>query len=131
MATSAQRFADETEALFSNIPYRPPTRATSRPSNKLTAAEQEWLQEENASSSLPLYFADPDHRTERFDWRLRAPSRIRKDPDITKQRARYVRRKLPPLVTVMQGEPFYDAIQAYQDRYAKYTFAFNSRLTIF
>ncbi|KAF9460474.1 P-loop containing nucleoside triphosphate hydrolase protein [Collybia nuda] len=60
---------------------------------------------------------DPDQRTERFDWRLRAPSRTRKARITGAKYAKYIRRKLPPLVNTVQGEPFYDAIRAYQDRF--------------
>jgi hypothetical protein len=115
MATSAKRHADETEVFFADISYQPPN-PTPRRAPREVAAEQEWLQADPPSPFLTPHPYDIHHTTERFDWRLRAPSRVRKDPNASKQRAKYVRRKLPPLVNAMQGEPFYDATKAYEER---------------
>ncbi|KAF8064109.1 P-loop containing nucleoside triphosphate hydrolase protein [Lyophyllum atratum] len=96
-----------------------------RVSAKLTAAEEEWLQEDQlqTTSNIPPHPLDPQQSQERFDWRLRASSRIRKPPATPDSqpapRQKYIRRKVPPVVSVQQGEPFYDAIHNYEDRFLK------------
>jgi hypothetical protein len=50
----------------------------------------------------------------RFDWRQRAVSRIRKKPESSV--ARKVFRRKPALTQVQPGEPYYDAIQSYSKK---------------
>lgn len=110
---------DEVDALFS---VASSTRVPAIARN-LTAAEQEWLQEEQLlpTSSLPALL-DPPDTTKRFDWRLRAPSRTRKPfPTTTPfERRKYIRRKQPPLVNLDEGECFYDAVQNYESQYVSF-----------
>jgi hypothetical protein len=104
--------------VFATAP--PATPATSSPygSPKHTAAEQEWLQEEKIQSVYlpsihPLYPIQP---TERFDWRLRASSRIRHLSASSSEREKFVRRKQPPQLMLEKGHLFYDAIRSYEER---------------
>ncbi|RDB23511.1 Regulator of nonsense transcripts 1 [Hypsizygus marmoreus] len=118
--STSHTIEDETEALFSSV-YPSPRRVPTRVSRNLTAAEEEWLQEEHIhpTSSLPPHPLDPSQPAERFDWRLRASSRIRKPltkPNST-ERKKYIRRKLPNLINVEQGERFYGAITSYGERF--------------
>jgi hypothetical protein len=89
-----------------------------RDSLKPTAAEQEWLQEElfQSSSSLPSHSLDPFQSIKRFDWRLRASSRIRRVSVSSSEREKFIRRKLPPLLMVENGHLFHSAIRSYEDR---------------
>ena len=113
---------DEVEALFTDI-HMTSHQATLGGflpgSLKPTAAEQEWLQEEQLqpSSSLPTHPLDPFQSTERFDWRLRASSRLRRVPLSSSEREKFARRKLPPLLMVEKGHPFYNATRSYEDRW--------------
>lgn len=112
-----------------NLSYTPPTRAypiRRPPTQRLTAAEQDWLQEDHITLDSP-------HRetlefTPRFDWRLRAQSRTKAqspnpvkpgDPENPEKR-KYVKRVRPPQVNVQEHEKHYQAIQAYQTRYECY-----------
>lgn len=121
--TSAQPTPrDEMEALFTDVlgtshPMKPAS-SLPRGSMKSTAAEQEWLQEEqfHSSSSLPIHPSDPTPPTERFDWRLPASSRIRRVSVSSSERKKFVRRKIPPLLMVEKGHSFYNAIRSYEDR---------------
>ncbi|KAF8627603.1 hypothetical protein AX17_006174 [Amanita inopinata Kibby_2008] len=54
-----------------------------------------------------------DAQRERFDWRLRAPSRVRKPPD--RPARRYIKREAPQYSDVGIDESFYEAIQAYKN----------------
>lgn len=117
---------DEYDALYSTDAVLKRSVRPSPPSN-LTAAEQEWLQEDEiqpSHSDLPSPFDTPPP-VDRFDWRLRTTSRVStpspaptNDDSTSKPRRKYVRRVTPPQVTVEQGERFYDAIQAYQNQCA-------------
>lgn len=111
------------EALFTDVlgtshPMKPAS-SLPRGSMKPTAAEQEWLQEEQfqSSSSLPIHPSDPTPPTERFDWRLPASSRIRRVSVSSSERKKFVRRKIPPLLMVEKGHSFYNAIRSYEDRF--------------
>ncbi|GLB44126.1 putative P-loop containing nucleoside triphosphate hydrolase protein [Lyophyllum shimeji] len=122
LSTSAHAEVNhETEAFFTSAPFY----SVQPASKRLTAAEEEWLQEDQLqpSSNIPSHPVDPDQPQERFDWRLRASSRTQKPPapsdSQTAPRQRYTRRKQPPMRSVQQGEPFYDAIQNYEDRFLK------------
>ena len=71
---------------------------------------------------LARWLSTPHHPLEsqpvtRFDWRLRSPSRKRNLDPIPSKRSKYIPRKFPDFIHVGQGEPFYDAIKGYQDRY--------------
>ncbi|KAJ7749093.1 P-loop containing nucleoside triphosphate hydrolase protein [Mycena maculata] len=74
------------------------------------ATEDEWLQ-----PSIPLFGGETVQSSPRFDWRLRAASRVKNSGEGTK--AKYVRRKEPPRIYVGWNEPYYDAIQTYSKRY--------------
>lgn len=107
---------DENEALLSisSTSTRQP-----RVSTNLTAAENEWLQEEHLeTSSVSTADSHDLPKPDRFDWRLRAPSRIRKSLAITTdgERAKYIRRKHPAVELTEPHEPFYGAITSYEDR---------------
>ncbi|KIJ60439.1 hypothetical protein HYDPIDRAFT_98653 [Hydnomerulius pinastri MD-312] len=73
---------------------------------------------------LPLdrFFSEhsPLAPSTRFDWRLRAPSRCKGVPELPEKvegRRVYIKRVAPPSNEVQPGEPFYDEIQAYNDRF--------------
>ncbi|KDQ54482.1 hypothetical protein JAAARDRAFT_135529 [Jaapia argillacea MUCL 33604] len=87
----------------------------------LTAAEREWLQEEDvAEEPHSPALVRPHNPSEeiRFDWRLRAPSRARgpRDPAVEDphKRKTSLKRVRPPHMNVGLGAPFYEEIQAYQ-----------------
>lgn len=87
----------------------------------LTAAEQEWLQDESVQTYTT---SSVDTPTPRFDWRLRSSSRLQKEKtlageDVEKHdpRRRTLHRIAPPQINVQKGEPFYEEICAYSDRY--------------
>ncbi|KAF5376100.1 hypothetical protein D9615_007758 [Tricholomella constricta] len=126
-STSANCAVDhETEALYTSATFYPSIHAAppSRSLKNLTAAEEEWLQEDQLqpTSTIPLHPYDPNQPNERFDWRLRASSRMRKLPAQVSQpvkRRQYIRRKQPPVNKIVQGEEFYDAVKNYEDRFIK------------
>ncbi|KAH7882136.1 P-loop containing nucleoside triphosphate hydrolase protein [Phlebopus sp. FC_14] len=73
---------------------------------------------------LPLdeYFSEysPLAPSTRFDWRLRAPSRFNGtqcSPQKREGGSVYVKRIAPPYIQVRPGEPYYDEIQAYNNRF--------------
>ena len=79
-------------------------------------AESDWLQDRDVV--LPTfnkdYVAPP-----RFDWRMRASSRTRKDVKLEGRKqlnARRIRRHAPPVMDVQIGQPFFEEINAYQER---------------
>ncbi|KAH0579749.1 hypothetical protein H2248_002586 [Termitomyces sp. 'cryptogamus'] len=123
-SASAQHTTDdETEALYTSASFYPSSHAPSPPKiGTLTAAEEEWLQENllESSSSIPQHPFDPEIRKERFDWRFRAPSRIPKPltPD-TQTRKKYTRRKQPGAAVLTQSDPFYNAVNNYEKRFLK------------
>ncbi|KAJ7634774.1 P-loop containing nucleoside triphosphate hydrolase protein [Roridomyces roridus] len=55
----------------------------------------------------------------RFDWRLRAPSRVKSKPSTREngKKSKYVRREHPSRINVGLNEPYYDAIQSYSKRF--------------
>lgn len=56
--------------------------------------------------------------SQRFDWRLRATSRINRTQPLDGQRhRRYVKRVIPPHIHVREGEPFFEQIQAYNEQF--------------
>jgi hypothetical protein len=56
--------------------------------------------------------------SQRFDWRLRATSRINRTQPLEGQRhRRYVKRVIPPHIHVREGEPFFEQIQAYNEQF--------------
>ncbi|KAG5219491.1 P-loop containing nucleoside triphosphate hydrolase protein [Salix suchowensis] len=76
-----------------------------------SAAESEWLQPDDSSSSMisiPSHVEESEAR-DRVDWRQRAPSRMRQVAAETKdgKKKRFTRRHEPPKVDVTVGEPFY------------------------
>ncbi|EPQ55806.1 P-loop containing nucleoside triphosphate hydrolase protein [Gloeophyllum trabeum ATCC 11539] len=84
----------------------------------LSAAEREWLQEDDlapdTSPALPS-------NAPRYDWRLRARSRVRQAsaplaPEGSSPR-RALKRIHPPHVEIFPGEPFHDEIQAYKEHF--------------
>lgn len=79
----------------------------------LMAAERGWLQVDDPEESNLHVHANNEQ--DRFDWRLRAPSRSRKPPD--RSHRGFIKRNHPPNVDVQIDEPFYEAITAYKDRY--------------
>ncbi|KAF8216269.1 P-loop containing nucleoside triphosphate hydrolase protein [Mycena galopus ATCC 62051] len=82
-------------------------RAVSPP--KLPAAEREWLQSSEHLSTETV------QTSPRFDWRLRAASRV---PDVPrKEKVRHARRMQPPRINVGWNEPYYEAIQTYSKRF--------------
>jgi hypothetical protein len=89
-----------------------------------TAAEREWLQD----GAVRLSSSPSASDNARVDWRLRATSRVKlrkkvNDTVITSGdsgdsgKKRHIRRIQPPMAQVQPGEPFYEEIQAYQERY--------------
>lgn len=112
---------DETEALYTSASFYPSNHAPAPPKFvTLTAAEEEWLQEDllEPSSSIPQYHFSPEIRKERVDWRLRAPSRIPKHPmpPNSETRKKYPKRKEPVAERLTQGDPFYDSVTKYEER---------------
>jgi hypothetical protein len=66
------------------------------------------------------YFGNhvPRPISQRFDWRLRATSRINRTQPLDGQRhRRYVKRVIPPHIHVREGEPFFEQIQAYNEQF--------------
>ena len=109
-------------------PSRATFASTTPKARVLVAAEQEWLQAEEARSvslECPQYIP-----TSRFDWRLRSSSRepglISKDPQCA-SRGRYVKRVQPPCLDVRTGEPFFEEIQSYKTRYGFTSLAMRPR----
>ncbi|KAG5646157.1 hypothetical protein DXG03_004210 [Asterophora parasitica] len=102
--------------LLSNIHAAPPPRPSKA---KLTAAEEEWLQEDQLqpTSSNSLRLLDPNRSRERFDWRLRASSRTRKQPIQDLDKKDYIRRSEPLVNKLTQDDPFYAAVGNYEDRF--------------
>lgn len=100
--------------------------------NHFGAMENDWLQERDALAST----FNPNHTpTPRFDWRMRAASRTRKDltlagEDVAKHdpSRRYLRRVAPPQINVQPGQPFYEEINAYSQRYALLSIALYSEV---
>lgn len=99
--------------------FRPSVAAHGAQIHRLTPEEEEWLHNSDvlalASSSTP---------GPRFDWRMRASSRARrdnsaKDNHVAKQdpRKRSIKRLAPSPINVEMGEPFYEEIKAYSNRY--------------
>ncbi|CAL1698014.1 unnamed protein product [Somion occarium] len=84
----------------------------------------EFNSQEEKQSADPLDVAccNFDHLalTTRFDWRLRAPSRLRVDPRKTSPKHRPRRgpkRAQPPHENLQQGNRFYEELQAYQKHF--------------
>ncbi|KAF8621479.1 hypothetical protein AX15_007769 [Amanita polypyramis BW_CC] len=79
----------------------------------LTVAEGEWLQVDDGKDDVSVINVDKFRN--RFDWRLRAPSRSRKPPD--KPARGYIKRYSPPNTEVAVDMPVHEAISAYKDRF--------------
>jgi hypothetical protein len=101
----------EQEALYSHT--RSTFDAGTRPqSPNLLTIEKHWPQDTSPSLHIET-LTQP-----RFDWRLRAPSRVNpKSKDEPSSRTAYVRRIQPPLITPQPGDPFFDEIQTNQSQY--------------
>ena len=67
----------------------------------LSAAEREWLQVEDSEENNTHIHTETENGKDRFDWRLRAPSRSRKLPD--RPPRGFVKRYPPPNVDVQIG----------------------------
>ena len=80
----------------------------------LSAAEREWLQVEDSEENNTHVHTETENGKDRFDWRLRAPSRSRKPPD--RPPRGFVKRYPPPNVDVQMDEPFFEAITAYKNK---------------
>lgn len=95
----------------------PPTNSSRRRLQpKDTSTESDWLQERDIL--LPTF--DRDHvPPPRFDWRMRASSRTRKGVKLEGQKqrnTRRIKRHAPPVMDVQMGQPFFEEINAYQER---------------
>ncbi|KAF9219331.1 P-loop containing nucleoside triphosphate hydrolase protein [Gyrodon lividus] len=71
---------------------------------------------------MEIYFSElsPLSPSTRFDWRLRATSRhisTRRPPEKRDERRVYMKRVVPAYRPVQSGEPLYEEIQAYNDRF--------------
>ena len=129
ISRAKSQWLQEQEALFSHIsrtrdPTTPPTFTLDPRQRNLTAAEREWLQEEQFPPSSSADLLDPPAPMTRFDWRLRATSRVSLqqlkplgDQPLGERHSQYIKRMQPPQVNTEQGRPFHDAIQTYQKRY--------------
>ena len=106
-----------------------------QPSDIVGGAEVSHLttEEEERSQSRDFYASlnsASDTSTPRYDWRLRASSRMRpamalagKGHDGHNSHRQTPKRILPPQIHVHRGEPFYEEIKAYSDRYVASLFA--------
>lgn len=76
------------------------------------SAESDWLQDRDVV--LPTF--NRDHvPPPRFDWRMRASSRTRKNVKLEGSKLK-IRRHAPPVIDVKMGQPFFEEINAYQER---------------
>lgn len=129
LSPEQREWLDEQEAhaaiLYRDIPLKTEFKRKPNPwapakDFEASAAESEWLQPDDGSSSMisiPVNVEESEAR-DRVDWRQRAPSRIREVVSATKggKKKRFTRRHEPPKVDVTIGEPFYHQIQNYQTR---------------
>lgn len=129
LSPEQREWLDEQEAhaavLYRDIPLntefkRKPNSWAPAKDFEASAAESEWLQPDDGSSSMisiPSHVEESEVR-DRVDWRQRAPSRIRQVVAEAKdgKKKRFTRRHEPPKVDVTVGEPFYHQIQNYQTR---------------
>ncbi|KAG6902936.1 hypothetical protein C0995_009328 [Termitomyces sp. Mi166 len=125
-ASAQHAIDDETEALYTSASFYPSSHAPAPPKvGTLTAAEEEWLQEDlfESSSGIQQHPLDPEIRKERFNWRLRAPSRIPKPPtpSNTQTQKKYTRRKQPGTAPLAQNDPFYESVAKYEKRFLRLT----------
>ena len=56
----------------------------------------------------------------RFNWRLRAPSRVKKDEKQDGESSSYTKRLRPVVTGADVGKPFYNAIQQYSEKYVAF-----------
>ncbi|KAG5650472.1 hypothetical protein H0H81_012135, partial [Sphagnurus paluster] len=115
----------ETEAFYSTAVLNPSSFASSKKlyTSKLGVSDEEWLQDNPSQPIIQNALSPPPDSKERFDWRLRAASRVRKPPilptpELGRRRA-YVRRKQPNANKIVIGEPFHGAIRNYEERFLK------------
>ncbi|KAJ8700747.1 hypothetical protein PTI98_003744 [Pleurotus ostreatus] len=130
LSPEQREWLDEQEAhaavLYRDIPLntefkRKPNSWAPAKDFEASAAESEWLQPDDGSSSMisiPSHVEESEAR-DRVDWRQRAPSRMRQVVAETKdgKKKRLTRRHEPPKVDLTVGEPFYHQIQNYQTRF--------------
>ncbi|KAF7759732.1 hypothetical protein Agabi119p4_11427 [Agaricus bisporus var. burnettii] len=99
-------------------PLRRPTYSNTGPKEGLLkAAEDPWLQSDEDESSFAKWASSVDPTSSlRFDWRKRSGSReiTLSTPD---NRKRYPKRKIPAIDPLRPGEPYFDAIQSYQNHF--------------
>lgn len=69
-------------------------------------------------------YANQDTLPTRFNWRLRAPSRIKKDEKKKGERSSFVKRLRPVDMGTDVGKPFYNAIQHYSVKYVAFLLCF-------
>lgn len=112
-------------------PLRRPAYSNTEPKEGLLkAAEDPWLQSDEDESSFAKWASSVDPTSSlRFDWRKRSGSReiTLSTPD---NRKRYPKRKIPAIDPLRPGEPYFDAIQNYQNQYAFIPFSFSLLLGI-
>ena len=67
--------------------------------------------------SLPRQQSYVNQDTSRFNWRLRASSRVKQDGKKDGETSSYQKRLRPVIMGVDVGKPFYNAIQQYSEKY--------------
>ncbi|KAF9451330.1 P-loop containing nucleoside triphosphate hydrolase protein [Macrolepiota fuliginosa MF-IS2] len=81
-----------------------------------------WLQRDEVAKSEGAFGSEWTGLEEvysppRFDWRKRAISRVGFDLSTPDKRKKYPKRKSPPLEPTQPGEPYFDAIESYQNHF--------------
>ncbi|KZT23060.1 P-loop containing nucleoside triphosphate hydrolase protein [Neolentinus lepideus HHB14362 ss-1] len=86
---------------------------------KLTAAEREWLQEDDADTESELASSVRVTHQPRFDWRqtLLRVRRKRAASAVVDDHSRFIKRVAPPCMSIQPRSPFYREIQAYNEHF--------------
>lgn len=74
----------------------------------------------NAAICIDKILVSQPYDTTRFNWRLRAPSRIKNVEKKDEQRPSYKKRLRPVAMGADVGKPFFKAIQQYSEKYVNF-----------